>query len=276
MISPLVSRKLHRYLLVISLLISSGTYAQNWQTGSIDSLVEKGALRSAVQSFYVKPVFEQYQNIVSIKGNEFEAPKGDLVRKRGFGIRVGYKWERFELETGLSMIRPVVGFRYTLTGSGYTTRTAGTDFYHAPVVFRYHFWKPTKNLSFRVGVGIAYNFDLDKLKLASDINAEQSTFDANGNRVVLTVFKGRYEQQKSFFSGEVNASVRYNLTSRFSASLEARRLISATNIVRFSGTQQLFNPSVFRDVDARGGANGYAINFGVAYRFGFRNQYHLN
>lgn len=260
---------------IISLLINSGAYAQSWQSESVDSLMDKGVIQSTIQYFYIKPLFEQYQSIVSLQGSGFEKPKGDLVRKRGFGIRIGYQRGAYELETGLSMIRPVAGFRYTLTGSGYTTRTASTDFYHIPLVFRYRLWKPVNTLSFHVGVGGAYNVDLDKVKLAPDINVEETTLDANGNRIVLTSIKGRYDQQRSFFSGEVNASIRYRLASRFNASLEVRRLIGATNVVRFRAIQQLFNPTVTREVDSGGGANSYAVNVGISYIISIRKQYHL-
>ena len=163
-----------------------------------------------------------------------------------------------------------------ISGStGYTARVRSTDFYHIPVVFRYQFWQPTQKLSFRVGAGMAYNIDLDKLKLAPDDNSEEFTLDANGNKVVLARTKSRYEQKKSFFSAELNLSTQYRFSSHFSASLEVRRLFSPTNVVRIMATQETFNPSVSRSVEAYGGANSLNVNIGLCYQFGFRNRYQL-
>lgn len=263
--------------LYIVTLTSINTFAQRPYSYSVDSLLTNGVIKNTVQSFYIKPILEQYQSLISVEGDGFTAPKGDLVRKRGFGLRIGYQWKAFELETGISTVRPGAGYRYMISGfTGYTTRVRSTDFYHIPVVFRYQFWQPTQKLSFRVGAGMAYNIDLDKLKLAPDDNSEEFTLDANGNQVTLARTKSRYEQKKSFFSAELNLSTQYRFNSHFSISLEARRLFSPMDVVRITATQETFNPTISRSVEARGGANSLNVNIGLAYRFGFRNRYQLN
>ena len=266
------------YGMLIALLVTTIVFAQKQQIGAIDSLLAGGMIRSNVQSFYIKPIVEQYQSLVSVEGAGFSSPNGDLLRKRGLGIRLGYRWKRYELETGLSTIRPAAGYRYLLNhpGFGHITRVRSTDFQQIPLVFRYRFWQPIKRLSLKIGIGFAYNIDLNRASLAATDNSQIGTNDANGNAIVLERVKSRYDKEKSFFSGEINASAHYQFSTHFSASLEFKRLFSETGVVRLSATQETFNPSVFRNVDARGGANGYGINFGVTYRFGFRNRYQLN
>ncbi len=264
-------------ILFLATFICTNIFAQNQQIRVIDSLLAKGMIRSTVQSFYIKPLVEQYNSLVSVEGTGFSAPQGDLLRKRGFGIRLGYRWRHYELETGLSTIRPAAGIRYLLNypGFGHITRVRSTDFQQIPIVFRYRFWQPTKHLSLRVGAGIAYNTDLNKMSLAPTSTNEDGTLDANGNKIVLARFRSQYDKVKSFFSGEVNVSAQYQLSTRFSASLEAKRLISAMEIVSYNATQETFNPPAFNKVESRGGANSYSVNLGMAYQFGFRNRYHL-
>lgn len=169
---------------------STKSLAQKPYKDVTDSLLAQGFIKKTVQSFYIKPIFEQYHSIVSTQGDGFSSPKGDLVRKRGFGIRIGYSWKAFEVQTGLSSIRPAAGYSYLLPAStgyftGYTTRTISTDFYHVPVTFRYQLWQLTKGVSLRIGAVVAYNVDLDKISLAFGGVSEESTQDANGNKVVL-------------------------------------------------------------------------------------------
>ncbi len=255
---------------------STDAFAQKSYRDVTDSLLAQGVIKKTVRSFYIKPVFEQYQSLVSVEGDGFTRPTGDLVRKRGFGVRIGYQWKAFEVETGISNIRPAAGYRYMLGGStGHTTRVRSTDFYHVPVGFRFRFWQPTKKLSFRVGAGAAYNMDLDKLKLAPEDNLEEGTLDANGNKVILARTKSWYEQRKSFFSAELNLSTQYRFSSHFSANIEVRRLFSSMDVVRLKSTQQTFNPPVFRNVEARGGANSLSINIGLSYQFGSNNRYNI-
>ena len=258
-------------------LISLNAFAQKTYRDLTDSLLAQGIIKKNVQSFYIKPVFEQYRSLVVTQGDGFTAPLGDLVRTRSFGIRIGYNWNAFEMETGLSIVRPFAGYRYILTGStGYTTVTRSTDFYHLPVIFRYQFWQPIKKLSLRVGVGTSYNVDLNKLPLASGGISEEFTQDASGNRIVLARTSDQYEQKKSFFSGELNLSAQYHLFHHFSTNLEVRRLFSPMDVVRYTATQQTFNPPAIRTVESRGGANSFSINLGLLYKFGFNNGYKLN
>ena len=264
-------------VVTIAVLIGTNCSAQNRQTNAIDSLIAKGTLRTTVRSFYIKPLVEQYQSLVSLEGSGFEKPQGDLLHKRGFGIRVGYQWGPYELETGLSVIRPAAGYRYIVDGSyGHSTQVRSTDYHQFPLVFRYRIWQPTKRLSLHVGAGVAYNVDLDKFILAPEDHPEEGLLDANGNKIVLARFSRRYDKVKAFFSGEVNVSARYQFLSRFSANLELKRLFSATNIVRLTATQETFNPPSLKNVEARGGANSYNLNLGIAYQLGFRNRYDLN
>lgn len=265
-------------LLGIVVLSNTNSFAQTSDREITDSLLAQKGIYKTVRSFYIKPVFEQYQSLITVVGNGFSSPKGDLARKRGIGIRLGYRWKSFELETGLSGIRPAVGFRYLLDGPnayGHTTRTISTDFYHIPLLFRYRFWQPTRELSLRVGAGVAYNVDLDKLKLAPTSSSEESTVDPDGNRIVLARTRSLYESKKSFVSAEVNLSVQYQFSAHFSTSVEARRLISPTNTVRVTASQETFYPPAVRTVEAIGGANSLGINIGLAYQFGFNNRYRL-
>lgn len=255
---------------------STDCLAQKTYIDLTDSLLAQGTIEKSIQSFYIKPIFEQYRSLVTTQGDGFSAPNGDLVRKRGFGIRIGYSWKNFELETGLSSIRPAAGYRYLLAGSfGHTTRTISTDFYHLPVLFRYRFWQPTNKLSLRIGAGVAYNVDLDKLSLAIGGISEESTQDANGNKVVLARTRDQYEKKKSFFSGEVNLSAQYQFSRHFSASLEARRIFGPADALRLTATQERFNPSSVRTVDSNGGTNSFSLNVGLAYQFSFQNRYQL-
>ncbi len=274
-----LSIRLLNYFLIFTLivLVHPNSYGQNRQT-NIDSLLAKGTIRNTVQSFYIKPIVEQYNSLVEVDGTGFSAPKGDMLRKRGFGIRLGYRWGHYELETGLSTIRPAAGIRYLLnySGFGHITRVRSTDFQQIPIVFRYRFWQPTKQLSLRIGAGVAYNIDLNKMSLAPTSVNEDGTLDAKGNKIILAQFKSQYDKVKSFFSGEVNVSAQYKLSNRFCASLEAKRLISAMGIVSYNATQETFNPAAFNEVESRGGANSYNVNLGIAYQFGFNNRYHLN
>ena len=263
------------YSLFISAFFCANVFAQTRQTMEIDSLLVQGKIRSTVRSFYVKPIFEQYHSLVSVEGDGFLAPHGDLVRKRGFGIRVGYRWGRYEVETGLSTIQPMAGYRYILNypGFGYSTRTRSTDFQQIPFVFRYRLWQATRRLSLRIGAGVAYNVDLNKISLVSQVSGQEGTRDVNGKEIVLARYVSRYDQEKSFISGEVNASAHYQFSRRFSASFEFKRLFSKTGVVRMMATQETFNPPAIKNVVSKGGANSYNVNIGVAYQFGFRNRY---
>lgn len=256
---------------------STNASAQKTYRDVTDSLLAQGTIKKSTQSFYVKPIFEQYRSLVTTKGDGFTTPLGDLVRTRSFGIRIGYNWGKFELETGLSNIRPAAGYRYILAGStGYSTRTMSTDFYHLPVTFRYKFWQPTKGLSLWIGAGVAYNVNLDKLSLASGGTSEEFTQDANGNRIVLARTRDQYDQRKSFLSEELNLSAQYRLSSHFGINLEARRLFGPMDAVRSTSSQETFNPPAIRTVESRGGANSFSINLGLQYKFGFNNRYKLN
>lgn len=215
--------------------------------------------------------------MVITQGEGFTAPLGDLVRTSSFGIRIGYKWNVFELETGLSTLRPFAGYRYQLTGStGYTTVTRSTDFYHLPVIFRYQLWQPIKKLSLRIGAGVAYNIDLNKFPLAPTGVSQEFTQDANANRIILARTQSQYEQQKSFYSRELNLSAQYHLFAHFSTTLDIRRLFGPMDVVRYTATQQTFNPPAFRTVESRGEANSLSINLSLMYQFGFTNRYRLN
>lgn len=257
------------------IIISTHSFAQKSYKDIRDSLIAEGIIKETSQSFYVKPIFEQYQSIVSIQGSGFSKPNADFVRKRGFGIRVGYQQRSYEIETGLSMIRPIAGFRYA-SEYGYTTRGGSTDFYHVPLVFRYRVWVPIKHLSLYVGIGAAYNFDLDKVKFPPELREVETKLDANGNQTIFAITKSRYDQEESFFSGEVNISGRYRISSHFSAGLEVRRLISRNDIVRLRATEQSFAPPMIREFASSGGANSYSINFGIAYKFGATSRYRLD
>ncbi|WP_144035951.1 hypothetical protein [Spirosoma fluviale] len=276
-----MKRELGLLLLLASLILSGSIdcLAQRTFQHVTDSLVTEGIIRKTGHSLYIKPIFEQYQPLITVVGDGFSVPKGELTRKRGVGIRMGYRGKRFELETGLSTIRPAVGYRYLLNGPyayGHTTRTVSTDFYHIPLLFRYRLWQPVSKLSLRIGTGIAYNVDLDKLKLAPISNSEESSLDANGNKVVLARTRSQYERKKSFFSAEVNLSTQYQFSPHFSASLEVRRLFSPKDVVRITATQQTFDPPAFRDIEANGGANSLNLNLGIAYHFRVNNRYRLN
>ncbi len=255
---------------------SADCLAQKTYADLTDSLLAQGIIKKTAQSFYVKPIFEQYRSLVTTEGNGFNSPNGDLVRKRGFGIRIGYDWKNFELETGISSIRPATGYRYLLPGStGYSTRTISTDFYHLPIIFRYRFWQPTNKLSLRIGAGVAYNVDLNTVSLAIGGISEESTQDASGNRVILARTRSQYEKKKSFFSEEVNLSAQYQFSRHFSASLEARRIFGPMDALRLTATQELFNPSSIRTVESSGGTNSFSINVGLSYQLSFKNRYQL-
>ncbi|GAB2551523.1 hypothetical protein GCM10027085_48490 [Spirosoma aerophilum] len=239
-------------------------------------MLADGAIRKQTQSFYIKPIFEQYQSLVSVQGDGFSAPQSDLARKRDWGIRIGYQWGPYELETGVSFIRPLAGYRYLVPGSfGYSTQTISTDYHQFPLVFRYRFWQPAKQLSLHAGAGAAYNVNLDRSIRPPGDRFEEGTVDADGNKVILARFSRQYDQIKSFFSAEVNASARWTFSSRFSASLEFKRLISANNVINLTATQETFNPPALKTVQAHGGANSYNVNLGIKYQFGFRNRYSL-
>ncbi len=259
----------------VTALITTNVFAQNSPSMVRDSLLANGTIRSTVQFFYIKPIAEQYQPLVSVEGSGFSAPEGDLVRKRGLGIRFGYRWGAFEIETGLSTIQPAAGYRYMLNGRGYSTRVRSTDYQQIPVIIRYRFWQPTKRLSLRIGAGAAYNVDRNKLSLASEDHFEEGTLDANGNKVILAKFTGRYDKVKSFFSGEVSLSAHYQFATRLSVSVEGKRLFGSMGEVRFTSIRETFNPPAIQRVDARGGASSYNINVGIAYQFGFRYRYDL-
>ena len=174
----------------------------------------------------------------------------------------------------MSTVRPAAGFRYP-SGYGVATQVMSNLYHQFPVVFRCRIWQPRQRLLFRIGAGIAYNVDLGKFAVIFPNVLEESTLNPDGTKLLLMRFRTRYEQKKSFFSGEVNVSAQYQLSNRFSASLEAKRLISAMGIVSYNATQETFNPPAFNKVESRGGANSYSVNLGIAYQFGFRNRYHL-
>ena len=270
-----------KILLLLTLLGSSGVdcLAQKNFTDFTDSLLAQGTLKKTVQSFYVKPILEQYQSLITVEGEGFSVPTADLARKRGYGIRLGYQWSAFEIETGLSTVMPYAGYGYRQTGLygavATITISRSTDFYHLPLIVRYRLWQLGRKLSFRVGAGVAYNVDLAKLKLAPIDNLEQFSIDGSGNKVILSRIKSQYEQQTSFFSAELNLSTRYQFSRHVYAMLEVRRLFGPANAVRISATQEQFNPPSVRTVEAHGGTNSLGFNLGLAYQFGFRNNYRL-
>ena len=200
-------------LLLFSLIAIKGVdcLAQKNYENFADSLLAQGAILKSTQSFYIRPIIEQYYSLVVTKGDGFSPLQGDLIRKRGLGIRIGYQWKEFEVETGLSTIRPVAGYGFTQNGpyGGYSSLSRSIDFYHLPFIFRYRIWQPSKKLSFRVGTGVAYNVDLDKLKLSPTNSLVSYAVDTNGDRVILSQTKSQFDQQKSFFSAELNLTTQY-------------------------------------------------------------------
>ena len=276
----MTSSRLSLYVLKSEIVVASfmgdNCSAQNWQTDTIDSLIAKGNLQSTVQAFYIRPIIEQYQSIVSVEGTGFSAPQNDLLRKRGFGIRLGYQWGQHELETGISVIRPAAGYSYMVNGSyGQSTQVRSTDYHQFPLIYRYLIWQLTKHISLHVGAGLAYNVNIDKSILDLEDHPEEGIIDADGNRIILARFSRRYDQAKSFVSGEINITSRWSFLSNLSANLEIKRLISSNNIVNLIATQETFNPSNYKNVEAHGGANSYSINLEIVYQFRFNKHYKL-
>lgn len=268
------------FLLVV--LLGAGRLdclAQRTYTDFRDSLLAQGTLTKTTQSFYVKPILEQYQSLVTVEGEGFSVPSADLTRKRGYGIRVGYQWQAVEIETGLSTVMPYAGFGYRQIGpygaEALITISRSNDYYHLPLSVRYRVWQASRKLSFRVGAGVAYNVDLAKIKLPPNSALENYTLDANGARTTLSRISSQYEQKESFFSAELNGSIRYQFSRHVYAMLEVRRLFGPPNAVRLTATLEQFNPSSVRSVVARGGTNSLGFNLGLAYQFGFRNNYQL-
>lgn len=266
------------FLLLSLLVFMAGTsfdaFAQKTPTAIRDSLLAQGVIKKTVRSLYIKPLMEQYQGIVSVEGEGFVRPRGDMLRKRGIGLRLGYQWGPYELETGLSIIRPGAGYRYWTKGDfGYSTQVRSTDFHHFPLVLRYRIWPISSKLSIRTGVGIAYNTDLNKLDFPPDGILKEGLIDANGNLVLLSRFTRHYAKIKSFLSGEVNASVQYTFLKRVNATLEVKRLFSRRDVVQLSAVQETFNPPMSQNVNAYGSANSYSVNLGLSYQFGFTNRY---
>lgn len=266
------------FLLLSLVSFMAGTsldaFAQKTPTAIRDSLLAQGVIKKTVRSFYIKPLFEQYQGIVSVEGEGFVRPQGDHLRKRGIGLRLGYQWGPYELETGLSIIRPAAGYRYWTKGDfGFSTHARSTDFHHFPLIFRYRIWPISNKLSLRVGVGIAYNTDLNKLSLAPNDIINEGLIDANDKLVLLARFRRQYTKTKSFLSGEVNTSIQYTFSRRFNANLEVRRLFSRRDVVQLQAVQETFNPSMSQHVNSYGSANSYSVNVGLSYQFGFTNRY---
>lgn len=250
------------------------TFAQKTPTAVRDSLLAKGVIKKTVRSLYVKPLIEQYQGIVWVEGTGFEKPKGDMLRKRGIGLRLGYQWGPYELETGLSFIQPAAGYRYWTKGDfGFSTHVRSIDFHQFPLILRYRFWPISSKLSLRAGVGVAYNIDLNKLDFAPDDIIKEGLVDANGNVVLLARFRRHWAKTKSFLSGEVNTSVQYTFLRRFNATLEVKRLFSRRDVVQLRAVQETFNPPTSQPVNAYGSANSYSVNLGLSYQFGFTNRY---
>lgn len=105
--------------------------------------------------------------------------------------------------------------------------------------------------------------------------SEESTQDANGNKVVLARTRDQYDQRKSFFSAEANLSTQYRFSPHFGIKLEVRRLFGPMDAVRSTSTQQIFNPPSIRTVESRGGTNSVSVNLGLVYRFRFTNKYSI-
>lgn len=253
---------------------SLNTFAQKTPTAIRDSLLIQGVIKKTVRSLYIKPLIEQYQGIVSVEGEGFIRPQGDMLRKRGIGLRLGYQWGPYELETGLSIIRPGAGYRYWTKGDfGYATQVRSTDFHQFPLILRYRIWPISSKLFLRAGIGVAYNIDLNKLDFAPDGIIKEGFVDANGNVVLLSRFRRHWTKTKSFLSGEVNASVQYTFLKRVNATLEVKRLFSRRDVVQLSAVQETFNPPMSQAVNSYGSANSYSLNLGLSYQFGFANRY---
>ena len=265
--------------LLLSLVVfmagsSLNTFAQKTPTAIRDSLLAQGVIKKTVRSLYIKPLIEQYQGIAWVEGTGFEKPKGDMLRKRGIGLRLGYQWGPYEVETGLSIIRPAAGYRYWTKGDfGYSTHVRSTDFHQFPLILRYRIWPVGNHLSLRVGVGIAYNTDLNKLSLAPNDIINEGLIDANDKLVLLARFRRQYTKTKSFLSGEVNTSIQYTFLKRVNATLEVKRLFSRRDVVQLQAVQETFNPPTSQPVNSYGSANSYSLNLGLSYQFGFTNRY---
>lgn len=265
-----------KLVLFVLMFIGSNCLGQDQEPDAFRKLPKNIALISKSQSFYIKPIIEQYQSAVTVEGDGFSKPLGDLLRKRGFGVRLGYQWGLYELETGVSAIRPGAGYRYRVKGDiGTATQVRSTDYYQVPVVVRYRLWQIRNCLSLRAGVGVAYNIDIDKLSLAPNEIIQEGIIDVNQKPILLSRFTRTYTNVKSFFSGEVNASIQYKFLKRFNVTFEVRRLLSRKDVVQISAVQETFDPPTVRNVKAYGSVNSYNFNLGLAYQFMFLNRYSI-
>lgn len=199
------------------------------------------------------------------------------MRKVSVGIRVGYRSGPFEIETGLSSIRVGVGYQFTPEyGYGLISRVRSTDYTQIPLVIRYRFWQPTRRLSFRAGVGVAYNFDRNRFALAPSSTQQEYSFDAGGSPTLVGQISSNYIRPTKFWSGEINLSANYHLSKRFNVTVEGKGLISSNTVATFNNVREVYNPATIQRFSSTGGIYRYNVNLGVSYQFGFKNRYRFH
>ncbi|WP_139361618.1 PorT family protein [Spirosoma sp. 209] len=262
-------------LIALCLLSSINVQAQSARTNSIDSLIARENLQSSVRSYYIRPLLEFQQGNTEVQGDaKFTEPRTSLMRKVSLGIRVGYRSERLEVETGLSSIRVGTGYQFTPEyGYGLNSRVRSTDYTQVPLTIRYRFWQPAQRFSLRAGIGIAYNFDANRLPLSASSFQDEYSYTVDGSPTLAGRISSNYIRKTKFWSGEINLSAYYQLSRRFNATVEAKRLISSNAIATFDNVREVYNPASTQRFNSTGGIYRYNVNLGVSYQFGFQNRY---
>jgi hypothetical protein len=265
-------------LMAFCLLLSIYVQAQPIRTNSIDSLIARENLQSSVQSYYLRPLVEIQQGSAKVQGDErFTEPRNSLMRKVSLGVRIGFRSESLEIETGLSSIRVGAGYQFTPEyDTGLNSRVRSTDYTQVPLTVRYRFWQPTQRLALRAGVGLAYNFDRNRFPLAPTSTQQEYSFSTNGTSTLAARTSSNYVRKSKFWSGEINLSAYYQLLKRFNVVIEGKRLISSNTIATFNNVREVYTPTSIQRFTASGGIYRYNINLGVSYQFGFRSRYRFS
>lgn len=265
-------------LSTLHLLSAPPVQAQYKLSESIDGLIARENLQSSVRSYYLRPLLEIQQGSTQVQGDgRFSEPKGSLMRQFTVGVRLGYRSGPLEIETGLSSVRVGAGYQFRPEyNGGLNSRIRSNSYTQIPLNARYRFWQPTQRLSFRVGAGVGYNVDLNQVSLAPSSIQQEYVYGANGGSTIVAQVSSTFSRSSSFLSGEINLSAYYQLSKRFSVIVEGKRLFSSGSIVRLESTREVYNPAEMQRFNAIGGANGFNLNFGMSYQFGFRNHYQLS
>jgi hypothetical protein len=230
---------------------------------------------------YIKPVLGLIQSHCTIQGDKlFKTLPGADQLSTQFGLAVGYRNDRLEIESGLFNMPVVAGYhfpeipynpRYSISGLKTVQRITYT---RVPLLFRYSVWRPSRRLEVQAVAGAAFNFELSKISLGQIMTSDGYAIFPDGTKQGVRT-REESSHVKSFLTGEVGVGLHYQLGRRFAVHGQFSRVLSKKALLTKEVQVAPYNDPDTYQALATGSANGFSGSIGISYQFKLRERYRL-